>query len=169
MNKFKIGDKVRIVADHVWADHLGKVGVVSSLVGSYSYVVTREGDIEEYGDGFHYPAQDLELIEEENEMKLWQDMTPEEKGALLLAHHEGKEIEYQHAGRWWVAIKPYWFSDCAYRVKPEPVVEVVVSHLGYTGKHWLFSAGRCLCDTHKVTFNVVDGEIDVTSIKMEKL
>ncbi len=169
MSKFKIGDKVRIVADHVWGEELGNVGVVSNLVGVHTYVVTREGDVENYFDGFNYSAQDLELIEEENEMKLWQDMTPEQKGALLLAYHEGKAIEYQHDGRWYCSTNPSWCSDCAYRVKPEPVVEVVVSHLGYAGKRWLFSEGRCPCDTHKVTFNVVDGEIDVTSIKMEKL
>lgn len=28
-----------------------------------------------------------------NEYKLWRDMTPEEKGALLLAKHEGKRIQ----------------------------------------------------------------------------
>jgi hypothetical protein len=32
--------------------------------------------------------------------KLWRDMTPEEKGALLLAAHEGKVIEYDGA---WMA------------------------------------------------------------------
>ena len=60
-------------------------------------------------------------------MKLWKDMTPEEKGALLLAYHEGKVIEHTlWSGNGWFEIrKDYegrvgWYDDLAYRVKPEP-------------------------------------------------
>jgi len=171
VSKFKIGDKVRIVADHVWGEELGNVGVVSNLVGVHTYVVTREGDVENYFDGFNYSAQDLELIEEENEMKLWQDMTPEQKGALLLAYHEGKVIEYLYAGQWVAAIRPYWCRGSAYRVKPEPVVKTKELFGGYSAEfdNIGFFQNRYKDAAHKITFNVVDGEIDVTSIKMEKL
>lgn len=168
MSKFKVGDKVRITCSHVWGEELGNVGVVSSLVGAYSYVVTREEDVEKYGDGFHYPAQDLELIEEEAVMKLWKDMTPEDKGALLLAYHEGKLIEFSDGCGWERIPKPSWANAFAYRVKPNPVV-----HKFHVGKsentNWIPSIQRCPVDTHKITFEVVDGEPDVTSIKMEKL
>lgn len=55
--------------------------------------------------------------------KLWKHMTPEEKGALLLAAHEGKPLQYR---KWGAAS----WEDCNsvggiydyeyYRVKPEP-------------------------------------------------
>lgn len=54
--------------------------------------------------------------------KLWRDMTPEEKGALLLAYHEGKVIEGRNedwkVGVWTIA-KPNWNNHSAYRIKPE--------------------------------------------------
>jgi hypothetical protein len=49
----------------------------------------------------------------------WRDMTPEQKGAVLLAHHEGKVIERYAEHRWGVVDVPNWFKDRAYRVKPD--------------------------------------------------
>jgi hypothetical protein len=60
--------------------------------------------------------------------KLWGDMTPEEKGALLLAHHEGKAIEVispNRASKEWAFCDPQWWDDYAYRVRPEPKRETV--------------------------------------------
>jgi len=55
---------------------------------------------------------------------LWRDMTDAEKGALLLAHHEGKVIEVwvvdHHASWWGEKAVSYWRDDLAYRVRPEP-------------------------------------------------
>lgn len=55
--------------------------------------------------------------------KLWRDMTDAEKGALLLAHHEGKEIEYTDLPanlKWYKCSNPLWLDTVAYRIKPEP-------------------------------------------------
>lgn len=98
-------------------------------------------------------------------------MTPEEKGALLLAHHEGKTIEYKNSQTprfdWRECNEvPAWAGHCQYRVKPEPVVETITKYGNQSG-FFQTQAGRC--DTHKLTFNVVDGEIDCSSVKMEKL
>ncbi len=58
--------------------------------------------------------------------KLWRDMTPEEKGALLLAHHEGRGIEIATRDhKAWYDANPTWQENFAYRVKPEPKVETV--------------------------------------------
>lgn len=105
--------------------------------------------------------------------KLWRDMTPEEKGALLLAHHEGKQIEVNReileCGEWWEDHYPEWMHNYAYRIKPEPKVEAV--NQGYKTN----SSGRFVTTssldhaTHVVTFNLIDGEPDCTSIKMGKL
>lgn len=55
--------------------------------------------------------------------KLWRDMTPEEKGALLLAHHEGKSFEFTRSsmGYKWIIVagRPEWCDGNAYRIKPE--------------------------------------------------
>lgn len=59
-------------------------------------------------------------VEASDSPTLWRDMTPEQKGALLLAHHEGKVIENSLDGITWIAAKPYWADNYAYRVRPEP-------------------------------------------------
>jgi hypothetical protein len=61
------------------------------------------------------------------EPKKWQDMTPEEKGALLLAHHEGKEIQIWCVDEWVTSRDPAWAGHCTYRVEPpEPRVWWIV-------------------------------------------
>jgi hypothetical protein len=60
--------------------------------------------------------------------KLWRDMTPEEKGALLLAAHEGRVVEcwYQIAQKWVSDHKGVGaFGGSAYRIRPEPKRETV--------------------------------------------
>ena len=56
--------------------------------------------------------------------KTWGEMTPEEQGALLLAHHNGEVIELCEVTigmiRWMDAKCPYWSPWTAYRVKPKP-------------------------------------------------
>ena len=52
----------------------------------------------------------------------WRDMTDAEKGALLLAHHEGKVVENSFDGSHWVASEPIWAGRYTYRIKPEPKV-----------------------------------------------
>ena len=57
------------------------------------------------------------------EPKLWRDMAPEEKGALLLAEHEGEFIEafgVEMPDEWRRDGYPSWADDVAYRVKPDP-------------------------------------------------
>jgi hypothetical protein len=58
-----------------------------------------------------------------NQPKLWKDMTDAEKGALLLAVHEGAEIDWNcqvARGGGWAG----WATPYAYRVKPKaPKVE----------------------------------------------
>lgn len=58
-------------------------------------------------------------------MTMWKDMTDEEKGAILLAHHEGKAVQFRGArlGAWFsVGVKGEWYDAHEYRIKPaEPV------------------------------------------------
>jgi hypothetical protein len=50
------------------------------------------------------------------------ELDRETKGALMLAAHEGEEIEYSSDGgnTWTTAQYPAWGTDIAYRVKPVP-------------------------------------------------
>jgi hypothetical protein len=94
----------------------GEGGVVLSF--------TEDGRWSENGESRH------DLVEEwKDEPKLWQDMTNEEKGALLLAYHEGKQIQmYFDAEREWEDVDSQWAPNRAYRVKP---VSTTVSIFGY--------------------------------------
>ena len=96
--------------------------------------------------------------------KLWRDMTPEEKGALLLAAHEGDVIQAHCEIYGWVRVYPNWDTDRAYRIKPESKVKVVTLN-GDGGYYW--GIGLNEHDTHKITFNLIDGKPDCASVKME--
>ena len=96
--------------------------------------------------------------------KLWRDMTPEEKGALLLAAHEGKVIEHDdltYTDGWEVARSPTWNENIAYRVKPDDVRETVV----FDSKYYSFK----LMEGYRITFETINGEPDPASIRMDKL
>jgi hypothetical protein len=104
--------------------------------------------------------------------KIWRDMTPAEKGALLLAYHEGKAIELQIDEGDWVKVLPSWTPYAAYRVKPEPTVETVAMHGGkYSYTLWNFENDlhKKSWHTHRITFNLIDGQPDCASIRMKSL
>lgn len=91
--------------------------------------------------------------------KLWLDMTREEKGALLLAHHEGKVIEYCDDGPWFACRgEPKWLDRNAYRVRPEPTRETVGLYIGKDRERFPLPIG---------TIDLLDGKPDLSSIKPE--
>ena len=102
-----------------------------------------------------------------NTPKLWRDMTPEEKGALLLAKHEGKVIEWTGRGGGEFSkstsegFTPVWSDGHAYRVQPPaPKVDTVAIFIDSRIGYGLLKIG---------TIDLIDGEPDLSSIKMEKL
>jgi hypothetical protein len=125
----------------------------------------------------------------DNKPKLWKDMTPEEKGALLLAHHEGKDIEWtgcaaRQTGGWdpWEVCDSRYLWDgewCghgfAYRVKPEPKREKVTAQVCLTTRG--FSLHMRKEDYREkygkahlyatFTFDTIDGKPDPKSLKIE--
>ena len=110
-----------------------------------------------------------ELAPSDETPKLWKDMTAEEKGALLLAAHEGKRIEiWDRRNAWREVSPPSWSGDTAYRVKPEPKRSTMAIYSGLSDVGF-WSHDRDDIDTHKITFVLIDGEFDCDSIKMEKL
>jgi hypothetical protein len=114
----------------------------------------------------------------EDTPKLWKDMTDEEKGALLLAHHDGKEIEFW-AYCEWIGINPFWLDDFAYRVKPEePKRETVTFKVCVLPKEGIsmhmeptdgtpYSANRYIYG--ELTVELVDGKPDWDTLKGKEL
>jgi len=119
---------------------LKELGVKPGDVVEWVGKVGRSKDFVEYeishfdGENYYHkdgslgdilsPIEPFRLISRAAETpKLWRDMTPEEKGALLLAHHEGKPFEFTRSSmgyKWMiVAGRPEWCYGNAYRIKPE--------------------------------------------------
>ena len=109
------------------------------------------------------------------EYKMWKDMTDEEKGVLLLAHHEGKVIQWSYYLPWFTehdssdkGYEPVWSGEIYYRVKAEPVIKTIETRTGNPeGGSWASWSDDD--DTHKITYDIVDGQPDINSIKMEKI
>ena len=151
---------------------IGKFGRVTRPQGKSSVFVLWDG-----ADQDHFVHKnEIVRVEEEpmynvtQEPTLWRDMTPEEKGALLLGWHEGKVIEVfglAYPDEWYED-DPCFYENCAYRIKPEPKRETVV---------W----ANCVRPDHRdnyygdesfyftLTFDTIDGKPDPASIKIEEL
>jgi len=114
-------------------------------------------------------ALTTEIVSEwaEKTPKRWGDMTSEEKGALLLAHHEGKVIEVraENCDIWYIRENPNWSEDGIFRIRHEPIVELEL--VFWNGHDFWDCHGNG--ETHRITFLTIDGEPDVNSIRMEKL
>ena len=94
--------------------------------------------------------------------KLWRDMTDEEKGALLLAYHEGKKIEYSFLceENWTYIPSPSFSPFHAYRVKPDTFRRTVTLMIDDGGMAGPKAIG---------TIQTVDGKPDCSTIEMEEL
>jgi hypothetical protein len=92
-----------------------------------------------------------------NTKKLWKDMMDYEKGALLLAHHDGAVIECSIDNGVWFYSDPQWNAAHAYRIKPKaPKVETEVEYFTYF-------PGDGLCFAYiedasiTITYTITDG------------
>lgn len=156
-----------------------KPGDVVEWPGICEYVVQDDGVTvvctetgRELKDGINYCGAKFRIISRASDKpKLWRDMTDAEKGALLLAAHDGRVIEYysHYVPKWDVCSgKPIWSDGYAYRIKPELKVEAIMIY-GSPSKHVQWCLEQCGLDTHRITFNIIDGKPDCASIKMEAL
>lgn len=100
------------------------------------------------------------IAEWEGEPKTWGELSDEEKGALLLAHHEEKIIEYYSSGSGeWMEVswpRQVWYSEDIYRVRPEPKRETVTLEGPFF-------------EGYAITVETVGGKFDCESIKMVEL
>lgn len=145
--------------------------VVECIESSYHtatgerYTINDHGDILEHTFGKTNSSTFRIISRASDAPKLWRDMTDAEKGALLLAHHEGKVIEYaldceDGSTKWYFTDFMVPQSGVAYRVRPEPKLETVTLY---------GCRDRFLGDTHRITFDLIDGKPDVGSVKMDEL
>ena len=178
----KPGDVVEHVAywdgrDDVLQGHLiinaalgiSKSGVVmfGSETGSTFRIISRaEHTAEPEPIGDDPQAHPLEYIVRYVERladapTLFGDMTAAEVGALYLAKRAGEVIQWLNPVVDMTFRDPRSFMDgdfqdsCAYRVKPKPVVETETS---YWVSGFGFSDTRYSFSTHRLTFDVIDGE-----------
>ena len=103
------------------------------------------------------------------EYKTLRNMTDAEIGALVRAKNDGKVIEVVDSlnGAWVTAPMPGWHPHATYRVHLEPKRETVTLHGSVTDEVW--GRGKTSQDTHRITFDLIDGEPECGSVKMEPL
>jgi len=105
--------------------------------------------------------------------KLWSDLTPAEKGALLLAHHDGGQLQYMYNSDW-VDCNDVFSGHYAYRIKPHIPKTATETFYGHSTKsvncEWGFSrVTNGFSDTHRITFQTIDGKPDCASVKLEEV
>ena len=113
----------------------------------------------------------------------WKELTDQEQGALLLAHHRGEVIEYLSAIDGWcptIANRPSWQLHTRYRVKPKDIIDTITffgRELEYCDGLVLRSDCRYNKDTISATLPTKNGELmtgvfaneDGYTVKVEKL
>ena len=98
---------------------------------------------------------------------IWGDMTPEAQGALLLAFHNKATIQFYCYDEWTDIQDPSFTSHDKYRVKPADPVVVTHEIFGSNELFWGYLTNED--DTHKMTYNTIDGVIDCASVKMMEI
>lgn len=92
------------------------------------------------------------------------------KDALEQCAVSGAPLEYiSYDGKWKTRetkTPRYFHPGYTYRAKPAPVVEKVTLR---GGTYYFGGVQACKNAPYEITFNLVDGEVDCSSIKMEKL
>jgi hypothetical protein len=167
--KFEVGDKVNVTYSERWNGSVITGYKPDYPSAPYRFTHPEMGLGAEKGDN-------LELVEEatvepkpvvdtSNPNKTpWGKMTPEEKGALLLAYHEGKVVEFYLSRSWDAIHEPNWLTEFPYRVKPTTKTVELWSESGV-----YFYGGWMLGDNYKITFDTVDGKPDWSTLKGETL
>jgi len=100
---------------------------------------------------------------------IWGDMTPEAQGALLLAEHNGAVVQEWNDGwkLWQITDCSSRYNDTKYRVQPADPVVVTHEVFGRHDLFWYFMEYEQ--DTHKITYNTIDGVVDCSSVKMVEI
>ncbi len=127
----------------------------------YDWIVPPLGCFKENGESMR-DGEECDLIAEwTDKPRSWSELTDAEKGALLLAQHEGKAVQ---VWAYWQAI-PSWrdteismdtdmgTDSYAYRIKPEPFVDTVTLY----GSNVTWTPTQTDSDTRKLSIPIKDG------------
>jgi hypothetical protein len=160
---YKAGDTVRCTGSSPYFD-MYKTGDIFTLELN-NYGSLRAGTC-------NGSLGDWELVCDPSDLT-WGDMTPEQQGALLLAHHQGKTIEIKsHVSDRWIKVKQPMFTQSSYCYRSE-VVPVVVHHKRYAGlcKGDLGAIwkGQYSDAAYELTYDTEDGVPVCSSVKLSKL
>ena len=117
-------------------------------VGTLEELNVKPGDVVEFVEGYN-------------------GMYPQYKGKRMVGHSDGGVSFDNGNGFCGDAYHKFRIVSRA-SDRPEPKVETVTLY-GSPSKHIQWCLEQCDLDTHRITFNLIDGEPDCTSIKMEKL
>lgn len=100
----------------------------------------------------------------------FKDMIREEKADLIMAHVDEKiiEVSFDGGATWDRSYTPLWVGSACYRVKQD-VTERVSIRSSYPFAGWVSEEYGNIDDTHRITFQTVNGKPDCNSIRMEEL
>lgn len=160
MTTVKIGDKVKISDSSMNRKRRGSICIVTKVNNDESVTVIASDNCE-----FYVPDYDFELVSDKA-YQTWRDTSDEDKGKLLLAQLNGSPIQYSYDGITWETLgsRPAWANNILYRVKPQ--VETFTLYVSKGSPAHKYSVQS---DTHKITYDVVDGVIQEDTVKMKKL
>ena len=159
---YKAGDTVRCTRDNPYFSGY-KVDDVLTLK------LTSNGDLR--SDMCNGSLGDWELVCDPSDLT-WGDMTPEQQGALLLAHHQGKTIQVNSfaTGLWTRLKHPMWNNNAPYRIGIDSVVVHHEMHsVLYGGNIIGFAEGKQTASKHVLTYTSEDGVPVCSSVKLSKL
>lgn len=118
----KVGPMTRAADSAMYSPIWVWTNAPDGLLGSDVHYLWRDDGTEAW---LLHTESPLDLIAEwVDEYPVWRDMTPEQKGAILLAFHEGKTIEVHdfaggtHEPRWCKSYAPGRYGHLVYRIKP---------------------------------------------------
>lgn len=104
--------------------------------------------------------------------KKWRDMSDTRKGEILLAWHDGKDVEIsRNEGLDWIRVendgsKAFMFDSLYYRIaEPKPVV--ATEEFYATEKLKGFGHDKGVNSKYKLTFATTNGVPDCDTVKME--
>ena len=141
MNKFNVGDVVELVYN----------GILDTTCEGEIDVIREDGKHPYRGDNLGHQFRIISSAKADK-YGPWQLATPTTPTTDDMQVSRGPDGEI-----------------VAYRVKVEPKVKEYETFFHIDKFGGLMVGGYTNVDTHKITFNTIDGEPDCSSIKMEKL
>lgn len=161
----KVGDVVEDTDDGM----IFKIARIDGL-GAYGKTTYNDGSVTEDDNWSMGGISSWRIVSRASEApKLWGEMSDAEKGALLLdwSDNHGRNVQQWNGSEWVPMATGRFGRVTAYRVRPESVREVV--KIFGSGNYWTKDKTARQSDTHRITFETVDGKPDCASIKMETI